>query len=200
MLIRGKRVWFGLLFLCIGVGWHMAALAIAERTVGSYPPIDDIVLRVLPRIDLFGIGEAIFFAYLILFAVLFFRQQDRDLGRLLTTLGLFYALRGFFLLLLPIGPPLDAFVADDRLTIYPYASHAYFPGGHIGIMLVMAWAIRHRQLRIGLTIFSLVFGFGSLLTRAHYTADLLGGVLLAYSVCSLMKQWFEKKKISSEHG
>lgn len=193
-------MWIGLLFLCVGVGWHMAALAIAERTVEVYPPIDDIVLRVLPRVDLFGIGEAIFFAYLILFAVLFFRQQDRDLGRLLTTLGLFYALRGFFLLLLPIGPPLDAFVADDRLTIYPYASHAYFPGGHIGIMLVMAWAISNRRIRTGLVLFTFLFGLGSLITRAHYTADLLGGVLLAYGVYSLMKQWFEKKEIPSEHG
>ena len=196
MVIRRKRVWIGLFSLGLGVGWHMAALAIAERSVESYPSIDDVILRVLPRIELFGIGETAFFAYLLLFAVLYFRQQDRDCGRLLASLGLFYALRGFFLLLLPIGPPLDAFDPGDRLTIYPYASHAYFPGGHIGIMLLMAWALRRRPLRIGLTMFALLFGFGSMLTRAHYTADILGGVLLAYAIHRLL----EKRESDEQRG
>ncbi|MFH1171015.1 MAG: hypothetical protein V1778_00560 [bacterium] len=184
-MMRSKGLWRGLLLLGLGVGWHMTALAIAERSVRTFPPIDDILLRVLPRVNLFGIGEASFFCFVLLFAISFFRTNHRAFPELLTALGLFYGIRGFFLLLLPIGQPLDAFTGG-RLTIYPYASHAFFPGGHIGIMLLMIFFLPSRRLRLVLALFAVLFGIGSLLTRAHYTADLLGGTLLAYAVFCLI--------------
>lgn len=160
----------------------MTALALADRWVNDFPAIDDVILRNLPKIELFGIGEIIFGLYIFCFAVLFFRQKNFDLPALLTALGIFYGLRGFFLLLLPIGPPIDAFGAAERLTIYPYASHAYFPGGHIGIMTIMALSLRDRRLKTAFIAAAALFGIGSMITRAHYSADLLGGIVLGYAV------------------
>lgn len=189
-----KSVWTGAGVLVLGVAWHMAALAIVDRTVKTYPSVDDLLLRNLPRMNLFGIGEIFFFLFLAAFAVAFFSDPKRDLGRLLLALGFFYGIRGLFLLLLPIGPPLDALETADRFALYPYASHAFFPGGHIGIMLLMVAALSRRRIRAILLIVTLLFAFGSLLARAHYTADLLGGALLAYCVWTMTGHPADKKE------
>ena len=87
-----------------------------------------------------------------------------------------------FLLFLPIGPPYGAPAIQDRFVFYPYAQHSYFPSGHIGIMFLLARSISNRvacRIMIGT---ALVFGIGTLLTKAYYTADLFGGLLLGNAV------------------
>lgn len=182
-----KSIGIGAMVLALGVAWHMAALAIVDRTVKTYPSVDDLLLRALPRLNLFGIGEIAFYLFLAAFAFAFFTDPRRDLGRLLLALGLFYGIRGFFLLLFPIGPPLDAVQTADRFALYPYASHAFFPGGHIGIMLLMIFSLTRPRIRLALFIVAALFAFGSLLTRAHYTADLLGGALLAWGIWTMVR-------------
>lgn len=176
------RLLAGLLIGLAGVSLHMLALFIADRVVPSFPSVHDVALNVLPRLDLFLVGELFFVASLIFFAIIFFRERPSDLPYLLAMLGLLYAARGVFLLLLPIGAPFDAPALDERFVFYPYASHAYFPGGHVGILFLMSRSIQHRLFRPMLLAATVLFGFGTMLTRAHYTVDVLGGLLLAYGV------------------
>lgn len=160
----------------------MMALSITDRLVPVFPSIHDVVLERLPRLDLFFIGELFFAAFLICFAVMYFRERPRDLPYLLVMLGIFYAARGVFLLLLPIGAPLDAPALADRFVLYPFANHAYFPGGHVGILFLMSRTIQHRLFHPLFITATIVFGIGTMLARAHYTADIIGGLLLAYAV------------------
>ena len=102
------RLVAGILILGLGVAMHMVALSIADRIVPTFPSIYDVVLDILPRLDLFAIGELFFVVFLSLFAIVYFRERPKDIPYLLASLGLFYAARGVFLLLLPIGAPLDA--------------------------------------------------------------------------------------------
>lgn len=176
-----RRFWFSVLALLLGVALHMAALAVAERTAPYFPTVPDLLLDRLPSVNLFAVGEAAFWLFFAVFAVAFLRLRPLPLPRVLLLLGVFYAVRGAFLLLLPLGPPSGALPSDGRFALYPYADHAYFPGGHVGIMLLFALHLPARTRR-WFALAAVLFGIGTMLTKAHYTADTLGGLLLGYAV------------------
>jgi membrane-associated phospholipid phosphatase len=181
--VRGARgVLVGVLIAALGVAVHMAALAVADRTVSQFPTVPDVLLERLPFFNLFAVGEALFWLYLLLFAVAFFRQQPVPLARVLVLLGIYYAVRGLFLLLLPIGPPPGALPITGRFVLFPYPEHAYFPGGHVGLMFLLALHLKSRRLRWAFVAAAVLYGIGTMLARAHYSADTLGGLLLGYAV------------------
>lgn len=181
--MRGARgLLIGTLIAALGVAMHMAALALADRAVDQFPTVPDVLLERLPFFNLFAIGEALFWLYLLVFAVAFFRQRPVSLARVLVLLGVYYAVRGLFLLLLPIGPPPGAPPITGRFVLFPYPEHAYFPGGHVGLMFLLALHLKPRGLRWAFAVSAVLYGIGTMLARAHYSADTLGGLLLGYAV------------------
>ncbi|MFC1662565.1 phosphatase PAP2 family protein [Patescibacteria group bacterium] len=193
-----KYLLLSIFILILGVSWHMAALAIVDSATDHFPAIYDIVIERLPVIDLYGIGELAFFIYLAIFGFIFWRSRWPDLPSIIAMLGIFYGLRGFYLLLIPIGAPFDAPDIASRFVLYPYPTHAFFPGGHIGIMFIMAMMINNKTARYLLMTYVLLFGFGSMLTRAHYTVDIIGGLVLGYAVYAWgvkhLRDWIIKPK------
>lgn len=183
-----KKIWLSLAIALAGVGVHMGALALADRLVTIFPAVSDILMDRWPAFDFYLIGELFFAAIILAIIYNILGRQRPDIARILVMVGIYYAARGIFLLFLPIGAPHGAPLPADRFVFYPYPSHAYFPGGHIGIMFLLARAIRDPRWRRGIIAAALVFGLGTMLTKAHYTADLFGGLLLGYAV----SVWGEK--------
>lgn len=199
-----KRTLIGLSVGIAGVALHMGALWVADQTVETFPSVTDIVMEAIPFYNLFGIGEIAFWVIMAGFAFVLLRWRLKDLGYIFALLGLFYAFRGLFLLLLPIGAPADAPALGERLVIYPYASHAYFPGGHVGVMFLLAMLIPRARIRWLFLCAALLFGFGSVISRAHYSADIVGGLLVAYAVWNIGERHiagrFGAESASREHA
>ena len=167
-----------------GVAVHMACLALVERFVDVYPSVPDVIQSRLPYVD-FGVpGELFFLGFVAVLVAVLLRKQIRSVPSVLILLGVFYAMRGVFLFLLPIGSPPTAPALADRFVLYPYAGHAYFPGGHTGMMTICSLAIHDRRWRRALLALTVVFALGTIVSRTHYTADALGGWLLGYAIMS----------------
>ena len=192
-----KKILGGIALGLGGVAFHMYALWLAEKLVDDFPSVTDIFMRELPVLDLFGIGEVGFVLLLAGFGFVLLRQRAGDIGYVFALLGIFYAARGVFLLFMPIGAPADAPGVADRFVLYPYPAHAFFPGGHVGIMFIMSLLIQNLRVRMVFIGAVLLFGAGSIFTRAHYTADIFGGLLLGYAVWAFgeahLKRHFQMK-------
>ena len=172
----------GVLVLVAGLMVHTAGLTLVERFASSFPSVPDVLLAHLPYVA-FGLpGELCFVAFLITVATLLFRSQAATVPVVLTRLGLFYACRGVFLFFLPIGAPSGAPALESRFVFYPWADHAYFPGGHAGLMTILSLAVENPRHRRWLLAATVVFALGTLLARTHYTADVLAGGLLGYGI------------------
>jgi membrane-associated phospholipid phosphatase len=146
--------------------------------------VPDVIQARLPYVD-FGLpGELVFFAFLITCATLLFTRQRARSPRCSAWWVRFYAIRGVFLLLLPIGTPPTAPPDIHRSRSNPYADHAYFPGGHAGLMTILSLSMADRRWRRALLAVAIVFAIGSVMARYHYTADVLAGGALGYALVS----------------
>ena len=172
----------GVLALCAGLGVHMAALALIERFVRVFPPLPDVVHAHLPYVDFGWPGELAYAAFMLTAVAVLFRTQPRSVPAILALLGLFYAVRGVFLFLMPIGAPPTAPPLAARFVFWPFPDHAYFPGGHTGMMSVISLSVASARWRRAFLAFTFAFAIGTLLARTHYTADALGGWLTAYAI------------------
>lgn len=172
----------GWLALAAGLGVHVIALVAIERLVPSFPPVPDVVHERLPYVD-FGVpGELAFATFMAAMLVVLFRRQPRTVPAILVLLGAFYALRGVFLFLLPIGIPPTAPPLSERFVFWPFAAHGYFPGGHTGMMTVLSLSVCSRPLRRAFLAVTFAFAIGTLLARTHYAADAFGGWLVGYTI------------------
>jgi membrane-associated phospholipid phosphatase len=180
----------------VGATWQFMSLELIERSVSTWPRVTDVLMDQLPRIDFGIIGEIWFFGLILLFAIDHFRRQWRNTPSVLTALGLMYLIRGTFLYFFPIGAPLGAVGADARLSIWGHEAHAFFPGGHIAILTVLAMFAPQAWVRRTLWIGLVIFGIGTMLAKTHYTMDSVGGILLGYAVSVWVKhRWNDKKSV-----
>jgi len=174
-----QSVWAALVMI-LSITLHFWLLDLADRLVSTYPSVTDLLLLNIPLLRVGLIGESWFLAYLLIFAWLHFRHQRERTPRLFLAIALFYLIRGLFLFLFPIGSPVGK--PEDAFAIYPHADHGYFPGGHVGLMTLLALSLADRRWRLGLFAAAIIFGLGTMLTRAHYTADTMAGMINAFAV------------------
>jgi hypothetical protein len=174
----------GLLLFAGGLLVHMTCLSAIERFTTSYPSVHDEFMARLPYVDFGWPGELYFFAFVAAVTLVHVRTQRSTVAGVFAKLGLFYAVRGVFLFLLPIGSPADAPPIASRFVLYPFPNHAYFPGGHVGLMTILSLSVRDTRWRRGFLVATALFALGTILARTHYTADAFGGWLLGYAVTS----------------
>lgn len=182
----------------IGIILSVAVAGFTSSHWGKLPSINDLVLERLPYYDLYFIGEMIFWVWLAVMFILLWRNKKVDFNYIIFIIGLFYIIRPVFLLLLPIGHPVDAPIFEERFHLYP--PYAYFPSGHVGMTTIMVLFLPTPKLRFWFFMAVIVFSIGMLVTRSHYTVDIIGGLVIAYALyvfCDRhIRPYWEKKAIS----
>lgn len=174
----------------LGVAWHFTALSLIERLVTSFPSVPDVLMDRWPRVDFGLFGEVWFFGLIALFAVAHFRADWRKTPDVLIALGLMYFVRGWFLFLFPIGAPGGAVGPAERFSVWGHEAHAYFFGGHIAILTVLAMFAPSRLVRRLLWTGLVVFGIGTMLSKNHYTMDSVAGILIGYAIAVWVQRQF----------
>lgn len=190
-----RRTWIlSILFLLCCLSFHWGALWFVDRAVAHYPTVPDLLMDRLPLMS-FGVwGELLFVGLFLLFAIPHFRFNWRATPRVMIQIGLVYFIRAWFLVFLPIGPPAGSIPASERLSIWGFANHAYFPGGHMGVLTAYALNIPVRRLRPLMWSLVIIFAIGTILNKNHYTADVLGGLLVGLAAIhwgkTIYNRWF----------
>ncbi|MFH0853639.1 MAG: phosphatase PAP2 family protein [bacterium] len=181
----------------IGIILSVVVAGFTSTHWGNLPSINDLILDRLPYYDLYFIGEMIFWVFLAILFFLLWRNKQVDFNYIIFVIGLFYIIRPIFLLFMPIGHPIDAPLFEDRFHLYP--PYAYFPSGHVGLTTIMVLFLPTQKMRLWFFIVLIIFSIGMLVTRAHYTADVIGGMVIAYALfvfCDRnIRAYWEKKAV-----
>jgi membrane-associated phospholipid phosphatase len=159
------------------------------------PQPPDLLLDLIPRNDLFILIGELFSSLQVGVVLLLFvsaRHRFRQLPRLMFLLILMYMIRGFVIVLTPLGqirPPVEAYAADHFIAQNFY--HGMFFSGHTASALIQVmffhqftvrWFRRRLHLSYLILPLALVQIVSLLISHQHYTIDIVGGFLIAYFV------------------
>lgn len=166
---------------------HLAGVYV-ERVGALSPSLpEDLLLDHLPHWDLrvvFVWGFAAFLALAVGGGLLFERRRAPYILWLYAVLIL---VRGFFLMLTPMGQPsgalpVEGYTIFDAVGSYLTFKHDLFFSAHASMPFLGFLVYERREVRIGLLFFSLLLAAGVLVCRYHYSVDVAAAYFITFAV------------------
>ncbi len=158
------------------------------------PIVPDIFFTLIPEISwLAYLTDPIILISVILILAYACSAGRRRLPYFFFTVGLTYLLRGPLMLLTPLGRPTGNLRSYGIFEIFDLKQHGMFPSGHALLTMIIYLLIDERECRwckrLALVLLILE-SLALLLSRGHYSIDLVGGYMTAY----LAYRWAETYK------
>lgn len=176
------------LFVCSFFVWSLVGQRIDARVL---PAGSDLLLDQLPLIDLVPVLTVGWLSIHVLAIYVGVMYCPRRWAFILATIGLLILVRTAFVALNPIGAPPGILSLNASYVLAPlkgilafeneffFSGHVAFPYLYSRIYWHIAWARRT------FVLLSIVMAASVVLTRNHYTMDVLGAYFVTYSVYAL---------------
>lgn len=175
----------------------MAAQRVATMLGTGQPPAHDLLLSILPPMQL---GGFVVWSPVVLTAVLLgaFVRHPEYVPFAIKSIGLLFVVRAFFMILTPLGMPHH--IVDPghggllKFFVYNHETHDFFFSGHTAYPFMCALIFwRQRNLRVFFLVCSVLFGASVLLGHAHYSIDVFAVPFMASGVL-----WWAKKLFAAD--
>jgi len=195
-VLKSRYFYFGLLSVLAGIALNNASQAYLHKYISegkSLPMLSDLILDKLPVIDVSLIYD-IFAIIPIVLAVMYIIHK-RDYNRIpliFLLVGIFYIIRGIFIVLTPFGNP-PMFNGSDPL-FHGFANYelGVYPSGHAGNVFLILLLVKNRTYKwlIGLCLVVVITAL--FLAHGHYSIDILSGIFFAYAIRSYGEKHFPR--------
>ncbi|MDD5318791.1 MAG: phosphatase PAP2-related protein [Candidatus Pacebacteria bacterium] len=202
---RHKKIWdkataksFGLASLFLLGALIFQKLADTYVLTLKEPPVSDILLNVIPSLDIdsFIIQSVLLFTLIV---VVLFLVKPKYINFGIKSIALFVLTRSFFITLTHFGANPHQIVFDPNsfgygLYNFLYNTHNdFFFSGHTGFPFLMAFIFwPEKRWRQAFFIISFVFGISVLLGHIHYSIDVFAAPFITYSIFALARFLFLK--------
>ncbi len=168
------------------------------RNFSEYRPlIPDIIHNQLPSIPDFGyVADLIVIFDLIILGFLFSQNKEK-IPYYLSLIASIYFVRAILITLNPVG---DSFINSGYYGLFPGSdlSQGMFPSGHTAIaFLVFLLTEKKSNFKLSTLILLILEIFALLISKGHYSIDIVGGILLTYTLYRVFedrKNYFTKKQ------
>lgn len=188
-VMKSYHFWLGLLVIVLATIINFISSDFIQKLFPDRQPIIDSLFKITPYIGwtqyLTDIAVLVAPATILYFI---FKKDLRHLPFYLFAFGTAYFLRGIMIILNPIG---GAFGNMERYGITPIMQHGMFPSGHTILVFCALFLSSQIASRLGrrlLIFLALVEVISLILSRGHYSIDIIGGILVSYLVVNEMKK------------
>lgn len=185
-VFRSKYFWIGVAAIIAGVLSNFASESYLHNYMDegkSLPMLSDMILDNLPYMNVSFIYD-IFCLFPVAF-VLIYIVHKKDYDRIpffMLMIGLFYIVRGIFIVLTPFGNPPMFEGSDSIFKGFSKYELGVYPSGHAGNIFLMYLMVRDSTYK-KLILFCLVVVIVTLfLARGHYSIDILSGLFFSYAI------------------
>jgi hypothetical protein len=193
-VLKNRYFYYGMLAVLAGIGLNNASQAYLHNYISegkSLPILNDLILDKLPVIDVSLIYD-IFAIIPILLAVIYIIDK-KDYNRIpfiFLMIGIFYIVRGIFIVLTPFGNP-PMFNGSDPL-FHGFANYemGVYPSGHAGNVFLILLLVNNRTYKWLIGICLIVVILALFLAHSHYSIDILSGLFFAYAIRSFGDKHF----------
>jgi hypothetical protein len=193
-VLKSRFFYYGVLAILAGIGLNNASQAYLHYYISqgkSLPILSDMILDKLPVINVSLIYD-IFAIIPIVLAVVYIIHK-RDYNRvpfIFLMVGIFYVVRGIFIVLTPFGNP-PMFNGSDPL-FHGFANYelGVYPSGHAGNVFLILLLVKDRGYKWAIGICLIVVILALFLAHGHYSIDILSGLFFAYAIRSYGEKHF----------
>jgi hypothetical protein len=200
-VLKSKYFYLGLISVIVGIGLNFASQTYLHHYMSegkTLPMLSDLILDNLPVIDLSLIYD--FFSLVILIVFIFYIIQNKEYNRLpyfLLLWGIFYAIRGIFIVLTPFGNPPEFNGSDPLFNGFSKYELGVYPSGHVGNAFLLLLLVKDRIYKWILAFCLLVITVSLFLAHSHYSIDILSGLFFAYAIRAFGEKYFQMFDLGS---
>jgi hypothetical protein len=185
-VLRSRYFYIGLLAILTGAALNFASQTYLHNYMEhgkTLPMLSDLILDNLPVIDLSLIYDVLCLVILALVGVYIVHKKDYNrLPYFMVLSGLFFIVRGIFIVLTPFGNPPLFLGSDPLFNGWSKFELGVYPSGHVGNSFLMLLLVNDRIYKYLLTFFLIIIIFALFLSHGHYSIDILSGFFFAYAI------------------
>ncbi len=185
-VIKSRYFYFGIISIIAGAGLNFASETYLHNYMSAgktLPMLSDLVLDNLPFYNvslIYDVG-----CLIPIFLVLIYIVHKKDYNRIpmfLLMTGIFYIVRGIFIVLTPFGNP-PMFNGSDPL-FHGFSNYelGVYPSGHAGNVFLLFLLVRDRGYKYLIMICLVIVITALFLARGHYSIDILSGLFFSYAI------------------
>jgi hypothetical protein len=185
-VFKSRYFYIGLLSVFAGIGLNMASQSYLHNYISegkTLPMLSDLILDNLPVIDVSLIYDIVALIPIILALIYVFHKKDYNrVPFFLVLIGIFYIVRGIFIVLTPFGNP-PMFNGSDPL-FHGFANYelGVYPSGHAGNVFLLMLLVKDKVYKwiIGTCLVIVIIAL--FLAHGHYSIDILSGIFFSYAI------------------
>lgn len=187
-VFNSRYFYFGLMSLIAGAGLNFASQTYLHNYMSegkTLPMLSDLILDNLPYYNVSLIYDL--FCLFPIAIVLIYIVHKKDYNRIpfyLVLGGIFYIVRGIFIVLTPFGNPPMFMGSDSPFNGFSKYELGVYPSGHAGNVFLLMLLVNDKWYKM-MILFCLIAVIVSLfLARGHYSIDVLSGLFFSYAIRS----------------
>lgn len=185
-VLKTKYFYIGLLTLGAGAGLNIASQTYLHHVVNegkTLPMLSDLILDNLPVLDvslLYDLFCLVIFATVAIYIVQ--RKAYDRIPFILLMCGIFFIVRGIFIVLTPFGNPPEFNGSDPWFNGFSRFELGVYPSGHVGNSFLLLLLVNDKKYRKIMALWLSVIIISLFLAHGHYSIDILSGVFFAYAI------------------
>jgi hypothetical protein len=186
VVFKSKYLYIALLSFIVGAALNIASQTYLHNYISegkTLPMLSDLILDRLPVLDVSLYYDI--FALIPLILVLVYIVHKKDYNRIpvfLMMSGLFYVVRGIFIVLTPFGNPPMFNGSDPLFNGFAKYDLGVYPSGHVGNVFLMFLLVKDRAYKWAIFICLILVMITLFLAHGHYSIDMLSGLFFSYAI------------------
>jgi len=194
-VLKSRFLYIALITFIAGASLNIASQTYLHNYTSegnTLPMLNDLILDNIPSLDV-ALYYDIFALLPIIFVIIYVvhkKAYDR-VPFIIMMSGLFYIVRGIFIVLTPFGNP-PAFNGSDPLfNGFSKYDLGVYPSGHAGNVFLLFLLVKDRLYKWMIMICLILVILTLFLAHGHYSIDILSGLFFAYAIKSFGEKHLE---------
>jgi hypothetical protein len=186
LVLRSRYFYIGLLSVFAGIGLNIASQTYLHNYMSegkTLPMLSDLILDNIPVIDVSLVYDIVCLIPIILAFIYIVHKKDYNrIPFFLLMVGLFYIMRGIFIVLTPFGNPPLFNGSDPLFNGFSKYEIGVYPSGHAGNVFLLLLLVKDKVYKWIIAICLIVVILALFLAHGHYSIDILSGIFFAYAI------------------
>jgi len=188
LLFKSRYFYIGFFSVLAGMALNIASQTYLHNYMSegkTLPMLSDLILDNIPVIDLSLVYDIV--CLIPIFLVFVYVAHRKDYNRvpfILLMVGIFYLVRGVFIVLTPFGNPPLFEGSDPLFNGFSKYELGVYPSGHTGNVFMLFMLVNDSVYKKIILACLVVVIIALLLSHGHYSIDIFSGVFFAYAIRS----------------